>query len=188
MQAVAKIYDEFAEKLIDEHINRRREKMEEEHRVKDMVDVLLDMAESESKSMEMKITRVHIKAVILDILSAGIETSSTTIEWAMSELLKNPNIMKNVQKEIESVVGRDRLFEESDVTSCRDFELIPFGTGRRGCPAISMGLSIVELALAELIHCFDLSVEGEVNMDESAGLSVPKKFPLRAFPSWRLSV
>ncbi|KAH9312470.1 hypothetical protein KI387_027505, partial [Taxus chinensis] len=235
MRVVQKIYDGFAEKVIDEHINRRREKAEDENRVKDMVDVLLDRAESESQSMEMKITRVHIKAIIADILSAGVGTSSTTIEWAMSELLKNPHVLDKAQQEIESLVGRDRFFEEKDVTSCeylqcivketfrlhppvplllphesmevcvvdgyyippktmllvnvwamgrdenvwedplqfnperfmgktidvkgQDFELIPFGTGRRGCPAISMGLSIVELALAELIHCFDWSVE-----------------------------
>ncbi|KAH9323531.1 hypothetical protein KI387_018170, partial [Taxus chinensis] len=65
MRVVKNIFDGFAEKVINEHINRRREKAEKEDRVKDMVDVLLDMAESESQSMEMKITRVHIKATIL---------------------------------------------------------------------------------------------------------------------------
>ncbi|KAH9312467.1 hypothetical protein KI387_027502, partial [Taxus chinensis] len=92
MRVVQKIFDGFAEKVIDEHINRRREKAEDENRVKDMVDVLLDRAESESQSMEVKISRVHIKAIILDILIAGVETSSTTIEWAMSELLKKPHV------------------------------------------------------------------------------------------------
>ncbi|KAH9312481.1 hypothetical protein KI387_027516, partial [Taxus chinensis] len=279
MQAARKTFDEFAEKVIDEHINRRRGKAQEEHRVKDMVDVLLDMAESESQRVEMKITRLHIKAIIMcdvngiscqltvngrDILSVRIETSSITTEWALSELLRNPYVMVKVQQEIESVVGRNQFVKESDVIRCEylqcivketlrlyppaplllphksmgecnvdgyyippktmlfvnvwamgrdasiwedplqfnperfigktmdlkghDFELIPFGIGRRRCPEILMGLTIVELALTELIHCFDWNAKSEVNVDEFFGLTVPKKFPICARPSWRLSM
>ncbi|EEF39163.1 cytochrome P450, putative [Ricinus communis] len=35
------------------------------------------------------------------------------------------------------------------------YELLPFGGGRRGCPGISMGIAIVELALANLLFCFN---------------------------------
>ncbi|KAH9312483.1 hypothetical protein KI387_027518, partial [Taxus chinensis] len=59
---------------------------------------------------------------------------------------------------------------------------------RRRCPGILMGLTIVELALAELIHCFDCNAKSEVNVDEFFGLIVPKKFPICAHPSWRLSM
>ncbi|KAJ7302565.1 hypothetical protein JRQ81_000041 [Phrynocephalus forsythii] len=45
----------------------------------------------------------------------GSETSSTVIEWAMAELLHNPEWMEKLQQEIESVVGRDRMVEESDL-------------------------------------------------------------------------
>ncbi|GLJ31861.1 hypothetical protein SUGI_0641050 [Cryptomeria japonica] len=262
MQAVQKIFDGFAEKIIDEHIHRRLEerKGKEGDRVKDMVDVMLDMAETEGHT----ISRVNIKATILDMLAAGVETSSTTVEWAMSELLRNPATLARAQKEIESAVGRDRQVKESDVMSfdylrcvvketfrlhppfplliphesmegcnvggyfvppktrlfvnvwamgrdetvwkdaqqfkperfmgCnkdvrgQDFDLLPFGTGRRGCPGISMGISVVELALAQLIHCFDWSVEGEVDVAEEFGLTVPRKNPLLVRPSWRLTV
>ncbi|GLJ31829.1 hypothetical protein SUGI_0640480 [Cryptomeria japonica] len=69
----------------------------------------------------------------------------------------------------------------------QDFDLLPFGAGRRGCPEISMGLSISELALSQLIHCFDWSVEGEVDMSEEFGLTVPRKNSLFACPKWRLA-
>ncbi|KAH9294003.1 hypothetical protein KI387_040792 [Taxus chinensis] len=67
------------------------------------------------------------------------------------------------------------------------YELLPFGTARRGCPGIPMGLLVTELTLAQLIHCFHWTVEGEVNMHEMYGLTVPGKFPISARPSWRLT-
>ncbi|XP_071711650.1 6,7,8-trihydroxycoumarin synthase-like [Rutidosis leptorrhynchoides] len=39
-----------------------------------------------------------------------------------------------------------------------DFELIPFGAGRRICPGIAMGIIEVELLLANLIYFFDWSL------------------------------
>ena len=36
----------------------------------------------------------------------------------------------------------------------RDFQLIPFGSGRRGCPGIQLGLTTVKYVLAQLLHCF----------------------------------
>ncbi|GLJ31827.1 hypothetical protein SUGI_0640420 [Cryptomeria japonica] len=106
MQAVHKIFDGFAENVIDEHINRRsgERKPQEGDHVKDMVDLMLSMAETKGQT----ILRVDIKAMSLDMVNAGIETSSTLVEWAMSELLRNPETLARAQKEMESTVGRER--------------------------------------------------------------------------------
>lgn len=47
------------------------------------------------------------------LLSAGTDTSAGTMEWALSLLLNNPQILKKAQNEIDKVVGHDRLIEES---------------------------------------------------------------------------
>ncbi|XP_031098243.1 cytochrome P450 82A4-like [Ipomoea triloba] len=68
------------------------------------------------------------------------------------------------------------------------FELIPFGSGRRMCPGISLALRVLELALANFIHSFDLKrISNEaIDMTESAGLVNMKTTPLYAFLTPRL--
>ena len=41
-----------------------------------------------------------------DMFSAGSETTSTTIEWAMSELIKNPQAMRRAQAEVRNVFSK----------------------------------------------------------------------------------
>ena len=50
-------------------------------------------------------------------MAASTDTSSTSIEWAMSELLRNPPLLKKVQDELERVVGMGRMVRESDLPS-----------------------------------------------------------------------
>ncbi|KAL4558114.1 hypothetical protein LXL04_036310 [Taraxacum kok-saghyz] len=105
-------FDVLIEKIIEKHEEARKEKKEKEE-VKDLLDLLLDISEDES--MEIKITRDNIKAFILDIFGAGTDTTAITIEWALSELINNPKIMKKAVEEIDQIVGKERLLQESDI-------------------------------------------------------------------------
>lgn len=49
------------------------------------------------------------------MFGAGTETSAVTIEWALAELINHPDVMEKARKEIDSVVGKSRLVEESDI-------------------------------------------------------------------------
>nr|GLL48313.1 cytochrome P450 CYP82D47-like [Ipomoea trifida] len=71
----------------------------------------------------------------------------------------------------------------------QDFELIPFGAGRRICPGITFGLQMVHLLLANLLHSFELSnVSNEgIDMTETAGLTNLKATPLEILIVPRLS-
>ncbi|KAF3784274.1 putative cytochrome P450 12a5 [Nymphaea thermarum] len=51
-----------------------------------------------------------------DLVVGGTDTTSNTVEWAMTELLKNPTVMRRAQQEIEVAVGRDQHVEESHLT------------------------------------------------------------------------
>jgi len=67
----------------------------------------------------------------------------------------------------------------------QDYELLPFGSGRRMCPGYSLGLKVIQVSLANLLHGFTWSLPGgmtkeELSMEEIFGLSTPRKFPLEA--------
>ncbi|XP_038715775.1 cytochrome P450 CYP82D47-like [Tripterygium wilfordii] len=70
----------------------------------------------------------------------------------------------------------------------QNFELLPFGSGRRMCPGVLLALQVLRLTLANLLHGFDFETpNGEpVDMTESRGLTIPKETPLEALVTPRL--
>lgn len=206
------------------------------------------------------------------MFTAGTDTSSSTVEWAIAELIRHPKILARVQQELDQVVGRDRLVTELDLAqltylqavvketfrlhpstplslprmaaeSCEingyhipkgatllvnvwaiardpaqwtdplefkperflpggekpgadvrgnDFEVIPFGAGRRICAGMSLGLRMVQLLTASLVHAFDWELEDglnpeKLNMDEAYGLTLQRAAPLMVHPQPRLT-
>ncbi|CAA6663326.1 unnamed protein product [Spirodela intermedia] len=72
------------------------------------------------------------------------------------------------------------------------FEFIPFGSGRRSCPGMQLGLYGLELAVAQLLHCFAWELPGgmkpsELDMTDVFGLTAPKAVRLSAVPTPRLA-
>ncbi|GLJ22364.1 hypothetical protein SUGI_0421000 [Cryptomeria japonica] len=59
--------------------------------------------------------------------------------------------------------------------------------GRRGCPGVPMASVTVNLMLAQLVHCFEWTVEGDLDMTEVFGGTTPRRDELLAFPALRLS-
>lgn len=96
---------------------------------------------------------------------------------------RDPSIWENAERfEPERfLVGR-----EIDVKG-RDFELLPFGAGRRICPGMSVAMKTVPLILASLLHSFQWKLQKgvlpeDLDMDESFGLTLHKTNPLYAVP------
>ncbi|KAK4388941.1 Tabersonine 3-oxygenase [Sesamum angolense] len=85
--------DAILDRLIDEHKDNlaTSKKGNGEMGSEDLVDVLLRL--KQSGEFEFPIANNNIKAVLFDMFSAGTETSSTTVDWAMAELMRNPHVL-----------------------------------------------------------------------------------------------
>ncbi|PIN22048.1 Cytochrome P450 CYP2 subfamily [Handroanthus impetiginosus] len=95
--------------------------------------------------------------------------------WAIA---RDPSSWKNPD-EFQS----ERFFDTNIEFRGFNFELIPFGAGRRGCPGIAFAMAIDELALAKLVHKFNFRLpngerEEDLDMSEASGITVHRKLPL----------
>ncbi|KAI5057341.1 hypothetical protein GOP47_0027356 [Adiantum capillus-veneris] len=259
----------------------------DEAKSRDFLSLLIDVYGGNDGMKEREI----IKGILLDLLSAGTDTTTTTIEWAMAELLRNPHCMMKLQAEIAMVVEDHRVLANGDngpnadhkaahihplfgqalveddiviklpylqavlketlrlhpplpivvrkMSKClthgkeiggfyipprtkllvnvwalghdpttwgedvqsfhpdrflndhnpidlrgQCYDFLPFGSGRRGCPGMNLGLSMVGLVLANFVHFFDwkLPCDFILDLSEAASRTAPMSVPLRAIP------
>ncbi|KAL8523185.1 hypothetical protein ACS0TY_013235 [Phlomoides rotata] len=97
--------------IFDGIIDQRLELMSEKK--DDLVEALLEISEGD----QPELSRDHIKHLLLDLFVAGTDTTSGTVEWAMTELLRNPKVLSNTQKELQAVIGENKQVEESDISN-----------------------------------------------------------------------
>ncbi|KAH9777549.1 cytochrome p450 family 76 subfamily c polypeptide 5-related [Citrus sinensis] len=205
----------------------------------------------------------HFGKMLEDLFAAGADTTSNTLEWAMTELLCNPEALSKTRMELEQTIGKGNPIDESDIirlpylqavvketfrlhpavplllprkastntqvagytipkdaqvlvnvwaigrdegiweNPCsfmpkrflgsdidvkgQNFELIPFGAGRRICPGLPLAIRMLYLMLGSLINSFDWKFEDGItqhnmDMEEKFGLTLQKAQPLHAIP------
>ncbi|KAL9231134.1 hypothetical protein vseg_006394 [Gypsophila vaccaria] len=226
--------------------------------VSDFLDALLGNDQEKTAEIEPS----NIPYLFLDLFTAGTDTVSSTVEWAMAELLHNPSKLAKSKAEMNNLIGKGNPFQEShigqlpylqsiyketlrlhpsapflvprktnsnvalldftipenaqilvnawaigrdpemwdepnsfvperfvgsgvDVKGC-DFELVPFGSGRRMCVGLSLAVRVVNLIVGSLVHGFEWTLEGgglgeEMNMEEKLSFALQKAQPLRVF-------
>lgn len=250
-------YFDIFDSIIDEKLKSRNEG--DKH---DLVEALIDI----NLRDEIELTRNDIKHLLLDLFVAGTDTTSGTVEWAMTELIRHPDKLSRVRDEIVTIVDENGEMQESDIGNLpylqavvketfrlhpaapflvphkaesdveinghvipknakvlvnvwasgrdssvwvdagsfiperfmeedyrhveykgKDFELIPFGAGRRICPGMPLAYRMVPLMLATLVQKFDWKLEDgmnieELDMEENFGLTLQKAKPLVAIP------
>ncbi|KAJ9680877.1 hypothetical protein PVL29_020014 [Vitis rotundifolia] len=210
----------------------------------DVLDAFLNLTKENNQEWSCN----DIIHLLMDVFVAGTDTTSETIEWALAELLHNPETMVKAQRELQEVLGKDGIVQESDISKLpylqaivketfrlhppapllipknsqvlvnvwaidrdpstwsnpnaflperflgcdidvkgRDFELIPFGAGRRICLGLPLAYRMVHLILASLLHSYAWKLDDgmkpeDMDMNEKLGFTLQKAQPLGAIP------
>ncbi|KAJ4700819.1 Cytochrome P450 [Melia azedarach] len=119
MRKAAKLHEK-SDRIMGEILNEHREKKltteNGQAEAEDLVDIFLNFSR-------------------MDIFAAGGETSSTTLEWAIAELLKNPRVMKEAQAEVRRVFDRKGNVEENGIQELKFLKAVVKETLRLHTPA-----------------------------------------------------
>ncbi|EEF50980.1 flavonoid 3'-monooxygenase CYP75B137 [Ricinus communis] len=105
--------DQILDSVIEQCLNTdvaTEEKAEKSESRKDFLQILLEF--NKHGDAATSITTNQLKALLIDIVVGGTETTSTMLEWAMAELMLNQEVMKTVYQELDQVVGINNIVEE----------------------------------------------------------------------------
>ncbi|XP_010530500.1 PREDICTED: cytochrome P450 705A5-like [Tarenaya hassleriana] len=106
---ISRRYDVFLDKILKEHEeNPNKER-------KDITDLLLEAYHDENA--EYRLTKKHIKSFLVELFLGGTSTTAAAVQWTMSEIINHPSILHKMREEIECVVGKGRLIQETDLPS-----------------------------------------------------------------------
>ncbi|KAL3341669.1 hypothetical protein AABB24_025937 [Solanum stoloniferum] len=115
--------------VLDDIINVHRENRANgkscngESGAEDFIDVFLRIMES--GEFPFPLTNDNIKAVILDMFVAGSDTSSSTVIWALSEMIRSPSVMAKAQAEVREIFkGKKTFDDETDLEKLTYLKLV----------------------------------------------------------------
>ncbi|WCJ38584.1 Cytochrome P450 71B10 [Euphorbia peplus] len=111
--------DSFFEYAIKNHLKPGRKRVHD-----DIIDVLLRVEEEQAQLGTTGFTKNNIKAVLMNLFLAGTDTSSTTLNWAMAELVRNPRVLEKAQDEVRDHVGNKGNVSESDLDKLQYLKMV----------------------------------------------------------------
>ncbi|XP_038690091.1 cytochrome P450 71D9-like [Tripterygium wilfordii] len=123
LERLHKKTDAILEKIIEEHrLKKAMVDSSEDAADDDLLDVLLGLQENGEFGFQFTVD--NVKAVILNIFLGGSETSATTMEWTMSELMRNPEAMEKAQAEVRQVFGAKGYVDETGLEELKFLKLV----------------------------------------------------------------
>ncbi|CAN0908303.1 Desmethyl-deoxy-podophyllotoxin synthase [Linum grandiflorum] len=129
MVEISRGMDKILDGIMNEHKQRQQGRRRGHDDVEDrgdLVDILLKV--QENRELEFPLTDNNIKAVIQDIFGGGSDTTSSVIEWAMSEMLKNPRVLNKAQEEVRQhphlFNERKKIIEKATVGELKYLKLV----------------------------------------------------------------
>ncbi|XP_066327848.1 premnaspirodiene oxygenase-like [Miscanthus floridulus] len=118
LREIHRTFDAILVDIIDKRRRERARMVSAGKEVVDenVVDVMLTLQKNDD-AWGFSVTDNAIKAVVLDMFAGGTGTSGSSTEWAMSEIVRNPRVMKKLQEEIRRTFRGKETITETDLRS-----------------------------------------------------------------------
>ncbi|XP_052209132.1 tryptophan N-monooxygenase CYP79A68-like [Diospyros lotus] len=100
----------YQDPLIEERSREWQKGTKEEK--EDLLDVLLTLKNAHGSPL---LSVEEIKAQIVELMIETVDNPSNAVEWALAEMLNQPETFKRAIEELDRVVGKERLVQESDL-------------------------------------------------------------------------
>nr|CAB3494128.1 unnamed protein product [Digitaria exilis] len=110
MTTLNRLHDPIIEERIHEWSTLR--KHGEKREIGDFLDVLVSLEDSEGQPL---LSLEEIKAQTAEVMFAVVDNPSNITEWALAEMMNKPEVMEKAMNELNTVVGKERLVQESDI-------------------------------------------------------------------------
>ncbi|MED6154912.1 hypothetical protein PIB30_000410 [Stylosanthes scabra] len=127
LKRLGKAVDEALEKIIAEHEQGGSGAQHALRNHMDFIDILLSLVNQPidpNDEHSQVMDRTNVKAILLDSIAGSFETSATVIIWVLSELLKHPRVMRNLQDELTNVVGLDKFVQETHLANLTYLDIV----------------------------------------------------------------
>ncbi|XP_077235719.1 labd-13Z-ene-9,15,16-triol synthase, chloroplastic-like [Tasmannia lanceolata] len=167
MKKVSSWLDRILNSVIDQRLKKDRlaEKSKKKEGKEDFLQLLLGLIEEGDPKTSFTVAK--LKGLLVDLLSGATDTTSTTVEWAMAEMMKHPEIMRRAQEELEEVVGKNNVVEEFHLPKLsylgailkevlRLHPLVPFLIPRRPSQSCAVGGYMIPKGAQVLVNVWAL--------------------------------
>ncbi|XP_036281400.1 cytochrome P450 2D14 [Pipistrellus kuhlii] len=100
--------------LLDELVTEHKMSRDPAQPPRDLTDAFLDEVEKAKENPRSSFTDENLRMVVVDLFTAGMVTTSTTLAWALLLMILHPDVQRRVQKEIDEAIGQARRPEMAD--------------------------------------------------------------------------
>ncbi|KAM4115357.1 hypothetical protein ACJW30_04G143200 [Castanea mollissima] len=111
LKSTGREIDAYRDEVLEEHYKIVKFGDDEHLNKKDFVDIL-----QKDGMHGYELRHGNLKAILLNMLIGGGDSTSTTLKWVMAELINNPSTMKRAQEEVRRVVGNKSKIDVDDIS------------------------------------------------------------------------
>ncbi|KAJ6758249.1 P450 FAMILY PROTEIN putative-RELATED [Salix koriyanagi] len=104
-----RIIKKYHDPIIEERVQQWKDGTKKD--TEDWLDILITLKDPDGNPL---LSKDEIKAQITEIMLATVDNPSNACEWAFAEMLNQPEILEKAIEELDRVVGKERLVQESD--------------------------------------------------------------------------